>query len=555
MSTTTLDEARIKSKNKRDDATRAKNRSERASAIGWKPAYNPWLIAVVVTMATFMEVLDTSIANVALPHIAGNLSAGQDESTWILTSYLVSNAIVLPISGWISTVIGRKRFYMTCVALFTISSFLCGFAPSLSWLIFFRVLQGMGGGGLAPSEQAILTDTFPPSKRGMASAVYGIGVVVAPAVGPTLGGWITENYSWRWIFFINIPVGIISLLLTARVVEDPPFLIAERAKKLREGLKVDYIGFGLVALGLALLQVVLDKGEREEWFDSTYITVFTVIAVVSLVIFIIREFRHPDPVVDLPLLKERNFLMSNVMMFALGFVLFGGVVLLPLYLQTLMGYTATDAGLVITPGGFAVMALMPIVGVLVSKVEARWLIAFGFVISALALFHLAHINNQISYADAAWARIYQACGLAFLFVPINTAAYAKLPKNKSSNASAILNVSRNLGGSFGISFVTTMLARRTQFHQSVLAANVSSFDPRLAERIQNLGQMFMKQGANISQATRQAQGLIYANVQRQAAVLAFLDCFWLLGIGCLVVLPLVLLMKSNKPGAGGAAGH
>jgi MFS transporter, DHA2 family, multidrug resistance protein len=329
---------------------------------------NPWVIAFVVSLATFMEVLDTSIAHVALAHIAGNLSASLDESTWVLTSYLVSNAVVLPINGWLATVIGRKRFYMGCVALFTISSLLCGLAPSLTWLIIFRVLQGAGGGGLQPSEQSMLADTFPPDKLGMVFALYRVAVVVAPAVGPTLGGWITDNYSWHWVFLINVPVGLLSLSLTYALLATPPAEERRREAILRRGLRIDYIGFGLVALGLGCLQVVLDKGQREDWFASTFIISFTVIAAVALLALIVRELTHEDPVVDLPLLKNRNFLAANLLMFALGFVLFGTTQLLPQLVQSLLGYTATIAGLVLTPGGFVIMALMPVVGFLVGKV-------------------------------------------------------------------------------------------------------------------------------------------------------------------------------------------
>src|SRR6195256_5751075 len=321
-----------------------------------RPAINPWVIALAVTLATFMEVLDTSIANVSLPHIAGSLSAGTDESTWVLTSYLVSNAIVLPLSGWISSIIGRKRFYMSCVAIFTVSSLLCGLAPNLGMLIFFRILQGAGGGGLQPSEQAILADTFPPAKRGMAFAVYGLAVVLAPAIGPTLGGWITDNFTWRWIFLLNIPVGILSLLLTSRLIQDPPHM---KRKKLSE-TKIDYIGLGLVALGLGTLQVVLDKGQREDWFESHFILALTVISAVSLIFVIFWEWNHKDPIIDLHLFRERTFAAANFLMFMLGFALLGSTLLLPLFMQTLLGYTAERSGMALSPGGFAIMVMMPI---------------------------------------------------------------------------------------------------------------------------------------------------------------------------------------------------
>src|SRR6516162_195557 len=340
---------------------------------------NPWVIAVTVTLATFMEVLDTSIANVALPHIAGSLSAGADESTWVLTSYLVSNAIVLPLSGWFSGLLGRKRFYMACVALFTLSSFLCGLAPSLGVLVLFRILQGAGGGGLQPSEQAILTDTFPMEKRGMAFAVYGVAVVVAPTIGPWLGGWITDNFSWRWIFYVNIPVGIFSLLLTSLLVSDPPYM---KKANLRAGFRIDYIGIGLISLGLGSMQIILDKGQRDDWFASNFIVAFFALMLVGIVAGIVWEWREKEPVVDLKMLKDRNFAIATLAMFFLGFVLYASTVLIPQLLQQLMGYTAQLAGMALSPGGAVIMCMMPIVGILVSKMDTRILIAFGCVVSS-----------------------------------------------------------------------------------------------------------------------------------------------------------------------------
>src|ERR1700730_13364571 len=334
---------------------------------------NPWVIAITVTLATFMEVLDTSIANVALPHISGNLSAGADESTWVLTSYLVSNAIVLPLSGWLSSLVGRKRFYMSCVALFTVSSFLCGLAPSLGVLVLFRILQGVGGGGLQPSEQAILNDTFSLEKRGMAFAVYGIAVVVAPTIGPWLGGWITDNFSWRWIFYINVPVGIISLLLTSVLISDPPYM---KRTKVKEGFSIDYIGIGLISLGLGSMQIILDKGQRADWLASGVIRVFLVTMVIGVVAGIIWEFREKNPVVDLRMLKDRNFAIATIAMFFLGFVLYSSTVLIPQLLQSLLGYTAELAGLALSPRGAVIMLMMPVVGILVSTVDTRYLITF-----------------------------------------------------------------------------------------------------------------------------------------------------------------------------------
>jgi MFS transporter, DHA2 family, multidrug resistance protein len=509
---------------------------------------NPWIIALVVSLATFMEVLDTSIANVALSHIAGNLSASLDESTWVLTSYLVSNAVVLPISGWLATVLGRKRFYMGCVALFTISSLLCGLAPSLTWLIVFRVLQGAGGGGLQPSEQSMLADTFPPDKLGMVFALYGVAVVVAPAVGPTLGGWITDNYSWHWVFLINVPVGLVSLSLTSTLLVTPPAEERRRRDILRRGLRIDYIGFGLVALGLGCLQIVLDKGEREDWFASTFIISFAVIAAVALVALLVRELTHDDPIVDLPLLKDKNFLAANVVMFAVGFILYGTTQLLPQLVQSLLGYTATIAGLVLTPGGFAVMAMMPVTGYLLGKLQPRTLIACGLLIEAFALYQMSQLSLQMAYSDAVWMRIIQSSGLAFLFVPITTVAYVGLPPGKNNNASALINLMRNLGGSFGISLAQAWLARRTQFHQARLVSHITPYNPQYQHTLQQITRSLTHSSAAAAQTGRQAVGVIYSTVQQQATMMSYLDIFYLLACGALLMLLLVFLLRKVQPG-------
>jgi DHA2 family multidrug resistance protein len=514
----------------------------------WRPAINPWIIAITVTLATFMEVLDTSIANVALPHIAGSLSAGQDESTWVLTSYLVSNAIVLPLSGWLSSIVGRKNFYMGCVALFTISSFLCGLAPNLSTLIFFRVLQGAGGGGLQPSEQAILADTFPPAKRGMAFAVYGMAVVTAPAIGPTLGGWITDNFTWRWIFFINIPVGIISILLTTRLIQDPPYL---KRRKLAE-TKIDYIGLGFVALGLGTLQVVLDKGQRDDWFESHFIVIMSLIAAASLIFVFFWEWRHKDPIIDLHLFKDRTFGVSNLLMFMLGFALLGSTLLLPLFSQTMLGYTAQEAGLSLMPGGFVIILLLPLVGFLLSRYSPRWLLLFGLCVLSASLFHMTNFDLDIDFRTVAVARMVQAAGMAFLFVPINTAAYAFLPRDKNNAASGLMNLARNIGGSVGISVVTTMLDRRAQVHLNYLSARLSSSNQALQARIKGLGALVQSHGGGPSSPVPWA--MIQNAVGRQATMLAYVDCFWLLGIAILLMIPMVFLIKKSKPG-GGMAVH
>ncbi len=522
----------------------------------WEPPkYNPYLIALVVTLATFMEVLDTTIANVALPHIAGNLSAGTDESTWVLTSYLVSNAIILPLNGWFSRIFGRKRFYMLCVATFTASSFLCGLAPNLGTLVFFRILQGLGGGGMQPSEQAILVDTFPPHKRAMGMAVYGIAVVVAPIVGPTLGGWITDNYSWRWVFFINIPVGIVSLILTSQIISDPSYMKAQRERQQNSGSGIDYVGLGLLAVGVAALQIMLDKGQREDWFESDFIITMFGIMALCLPMAVIWSLRRRDAVVDFHLLKDRNFALANITMFMLGFVLYGSTMLLPLLLQNLMGYTAMQSGMTMSPGGMVVMVLMPIVGMLLGRFQARWLVVFGLTVSAISMFDMSRFNLQIDFRTAMMSRVVLGAGLAFLFVPINTAAFYFVPPDKTSNATGLINLARNIGGSCGIAFAATLLQRRMQYHQSVLIEHVTPYSQTYRELIQGATGMLLHQGSGAVEAARQAQGLVYQLVQQQAAMLSFVDNFWVMGVICLCAIPLMFLMKKTRPHSGPPAGH
>ncbi|HZS36965.1 MAG TPA: DHA2 family efflux MFS transporter permease subunit [Polyangia bacterium] len=506
--------------------------------VEWRPQHNPWAIAMTVTLATFMEVLDTSIANVALPHIAGNLSATFDESTWILTSYLVSNAVVLPVSGWISMRIGRKRFYMACVALFTVSSFACGLAPSLSALIVCRVLQGAGGGGLQPSEQAILADTFPQEKRGMAFAIYGMAVVLAPAIGPTLGGYITDHASWRWIFFINVPVGVTSLVLTNRLVDDPPWV--RRGSNARA--PIDYVGLGLIVVGLGALQILLDKGERDDWFSSHFITGAALVAAVSLTALVIWEWRQEHPIIELRLLGRRNFGVAAIMMLMLGVVLFGSTVLLPQYLQTVMGYSAQDAGMVLSPGGLVVICLLPLVGRLITKIDPRWLIGFGFFITAVALYHMTSIHPGISFWTAVKFRMFQSVGLAFLFVPITTLAYVGIPPEKNNSVSGLVNLARNVGGGVGISIAQTLLSRRAQLHQTNLVAHVTPFDAPLRSALAGLEHALVAKGVAGAEATRRAYGIVYGQVLQQAGTLAFIDVLWLLAIACACLVPLVTLM-------------
>jgi MFS transporter, DHA2 family, multidrug resistance protein len=497
-------------------------------------AVNPWIIAITVMLATFMEVLDTSVANVALPHIAGNLSSTVEEATWVLTAYLVANAIVLPMSGWLSSVFGRKRFYMTCVLLFTVSSALCGLAPSLGMLIVFRILQGLGGGALQPISQAIMRESFPRERQGMAMAIYGMGVVFAPVIGPTLGGWLTDNFSWHWIFLINIPVGVLSLFLTSMLIHDPPYL---KRKSLKQGARIDFIGLGLLATGLGFLEIMLDEGQRKDWFSSPLIVGAAAIAVLTLVAVVLWELRQKDPIVDLHLLKERNFALSTVNMFALGFVLYGSTAAMPLFLQSLLGYTAMQSGMVLSPGGLVIMAMMPVVGVLVSRFQARWLIVSGLVVSAMGLFMMTNFTLGVSFGNAVMARIVQSLGLAFLFVPINAIAFNFIAKEKTSYATGLINLARNIGGSNGIATVTTLLARRSQFHQQILTGNLTPYDPGYQGAIQNITRTLMDRGISAAQAAMQAPAMIYGMVQRQASMLAFIDVFWVLGVGRDVFVP------------------
>ncbi|HEV1994548.1 MAG TPA: DHA2 family efflux MFS transporter permease subunit, partial [Candidatus Acidoferrum sp.] len=509
-------------------------------------------IAVTVTLATFMEVLDTSIANVALPHIAGNLSAGSDESTWVLTSYLVSNAIVLPLSGWFSGVIGRKKFYMACVAIFTVSSFLCGLAPSLGVLVIFRILQGVGGGGLQPSEQAILNDTFPLEKRGMAFAVYGLAVVVAPTIGPWLGGWITDNFSWRWIFYINVPVGMLSLLLTNFLVSDPPYM---KKSSLKAGFRIDYIGIGLISLGLGSMQIILDKGQREDWFSSKFIVVLFLLMLIGIVAGILWELREKEPVVDLRMLKDRNFAVATVAMFFLGFVLYASTVLIPQFLQQMLGYSAQLAGMALSPGGAVIMCMMPVVGILVSKVDTRILITFGCIVSASALFVMAGWDLGLDYGHAVRARMLQSFGLAFLFIPINVAAFAYVPKEKTNMGTGIINLARNIGASVGIATVTTMLDRGAQFHQARLTEHVNDFSAAYHNMLNGTQAKLIAAGSTAAHASAQAHEMIYHTIQRQAVMLAFIDNFKMLGVVFFAVIPILALMRKPKMRAGAVPVH
>ncbi len=514
----------------------------------WRPKYNPWLIAVVVAMAAFMEVLDTSIANVALPYMAGSLGASNDGKHWVLTSYLVSNAIVLPISGWLAGLFGRKRFFLVCIFLFTLSSLLCGIAPSLSLLIIFRIMQGMGGGGLQPMAQAILADVFPPEKRGVAFALYGITAIMAPTIGPTLGGWITDNYSWRWIFFINFPVGILAALLVTRLVEDPPYL----QRTAGGGVGVDYIGISLLVLGVGALQVVLDKGQEDDWFGSRFITELVIVSVVCLVALVIWEWRHKTPIIEVRLFKNFNFATANVMMFIFGVLLFGALVMMPQFLQTVMGYTAENAGLVLSGGGLVVLLEMPIVGRLAGKYPAKYIIAAGWLALALGMYaSMVQLDTLISFQSATVLRVMQSVGLGLLFVPVTMAGYIGLPAEKANSVAGIINFMRNIGSSVGTSMVTTLLARRAQVHQTVLAQHTTPFDPSLQNQVKALGLRLVHSGASVADAPKLAYGLLYRFLGGQAVTLAYIDVFIVLAIAATIMFLLSFIVRRNDPKAGG----
>jgi len=514
----------------------------------WKPKFNPWLIAVVVALAAFMEVLDTSIANVALPHLAGDLGASNDESTWVLTSYLVSNAIVLPISGWLANLFGRKRFFLLCIFVFTVSSLLCGIAPSLPMLILFRVIQGVGGGGLQPMAQAILADTFPPQKRGLAFALYGITAIMAPTIGPTLGGWLTDNYSWRWIFYINLPVGLITLFLVMRTVEDPPYLIRNKTA----GVRVDYIGISLLALGIGALQVLLDKGQEDDWFGSHFIVALVVTSVVCLVSLVFWELHTKTPVIDVRMYKSFNFAVANLMMFFLGVLLFSSLVMMPQFLQTLMGYTAQSAGLVLSGASIIILFEMPIVGQLTTKVPAKYIMAFGWLSLAFGMFYSTRgLDLLISFQAASRLRIVQAFGLGFLFVPINLSAYIGVPPEKGNSVSGLVNFMRNIGSSVGTSMVTTILARRAQFHQNMLSYHATNYDPAFRDQLSGLSSQLSHAGASAPDAQAQAYGRLYQSLQVQSQTLAYIDTFMILAVAAGIMFLLAFIVRKNDPASGG----
>jgi DHA2 family multidrug resistance protein len=513
---------------------------------------NPWLIAVVISIATFMEVLDASIANVALRNIAGSLAAGVDESTWVLTSYLVANAVILPVSGWLSGVIGRKRYYMLCVAIFTASSLLCALAPTLLILIVFRVLQGLGGGGIAPTEQAMLADTFPPRLRGQAFAVYGVGIIVAPTVGPVLGGWLTDNLSWHWIFLINGPIGLLSLVLVQWLVHEPEVLERERRERLARGIKVDWIGFVLVALALGCLEIMLDKGEREDWFASNLIITFAVISFVSFLLLVPWELSQKEPIVDIRLYGRRQFATCSLMMLSVGAILFSSTQLMPQLVQTTYHYTATLSGLVMMPGGLAMLLMMPVAGKLSSYVAPKNLICFGLAIIALAMWHSTSLAPGADFSFFFWARVYQTIGLPFLFIPITSAAYVGLPPDKTSEASALINVARNLGGSIGISIAGANLANSAQVHQNYLTAHLVPSSPAYQQTLQSATAQLSTMLPQ-PEAQKGAFALVEQMVQYQATLLSYIDVFAGLALIAAALIPVAFLLL--RPGREAVPAH
>jgi MFS transporter, DHA2 family, multidrug resistance protein len=509
----------------------------------WRPRTNPWIIAATVALAAFMEVLDTSIANVALPHIAGNLGASTDESTWVLTAYLVSNAIVLPMGGWAASVIGRKKFFMLCIVIFTVSSFLCGIAPTLPLLLLFRVLQGLGGGGLQPMAQAIMADSFEPQQRGLAFSLYGLVTVLAPSIGPTLGGWITDNYSWHWIFYINIPVGLLALFLTQRLVEDPPYLKFDRKNLYR----LDYIGVGLLVVSMGALQIMLDKGEENAWFQSSFIRNSGLIFAVAFIILIWWEWTRQNPLMDLKLFKQKNFAICCFLMLLIGGVLTAGTVLQPQFLQGQLAYTATAAGMTLSGGGMALLFVMPLAGQLVSRFPARNLIAMGFAGFACSYYYVAtHINLLLSFRTASFLRVLQVAPIPFLFISVTTAAYFGIAREKNNQVAGLINFVRNIGGSILIAITNALVTERAQLHQQRLLAGLTPTNMNYRQHLQSLTDTFAS-SVGKENAVGLASGQIYRQLQQQTQTLAYQDVFFAIAFATAMMVPLAFLLDKNNP--------
>jgi len=500
------------------------------------PRVNKWLVALTVMIPTLMVIVDTSVVNVSLDHIRGSLSAGIDEATWSITSYLAANAVIIPMSGWLSRLFGRKRYLVSSVALFTVSSLFCGLAWSIQSLIIFRVLQGLAGGALQPLSQSILLETFPVYQHGMAMAIFGIGIMFGPIIGPVLGGWITDSWSWHWIFFVNVPFGIVSIFMTILFIFDPPYM-----KKTK--MKIDYWGLILMTVGVGCLQLILDRGQREDWFSSELITWMTVACGVALVFFILVERVVKEPIVDLKVFKDATFVLGNVILFFVVMNLFGSIVMLPIYLQTLMGYTATLSGFVLGPGGIANLLCMPIVGQLVSRGYPKWLILFGILMTAYATYQMSQFNLQVDFNAVLWPRVMLGIGVAFVFIPLTTISLSHIRKEEMGNASAVFNLLRNLGGSFGVALSATILARQAQVHQAHLTEHLTPFDPAYVLSAQQSARTLLEKGIEASQAAQDGMGLIYQRLLREAAMLSFNDVFYLLTVLMLLTVPLVFFMR------------
>ena len=502
----------------------------------WKPRHSPWLIAMGVMMATFMEVLDTSIANIALPHIAGSLSATPEEATWVLTSYLVSNAIVLPTTGWLANHFGRKRVFITCIVMFTLSSALCGLAWSLPTLIFARILQGIGGGAMVPIAQSIMLESFPRQKRGAAMAIFAQGVVVAPILGPTLGGWITDSYSWRWIFYINLPVGILAILAAQWLVEDPPYIQRNKSAT------IDYVGFGLLAVWLATLQILLDKGQEADWFGAVWVRWFALASILSFAGFIYWQLKAKHPLVDLSVFKNRNFTIGLILMTTLGAILYGTTAQIPLFLQTLMGYPALQSGYAMSPRGIAAFITTFFVGRIVGKVRAKWMLCVGFTLLAVSSFMLSNLNLQVAQINVIWPSIVNGIAISFIFVPLTTATMSQLAQQQLGNATGLYNLMRNLGGSIGIAFVTTMLARGAQVHQALMVGHLAPDNPAFRQQFDSAKHLLAHHGDSVT-ASRQAYNAVYSLLDQQAHLLAFVDNFFIFGAMAVLTMPLIFLFK------------
>jgi len=500
---------------------------------------NKWLITITVMLPAIMEIVDTSVANVALPHMQGSLNAGTDEITWVLTSYLVSNAVVLPMTGWLARMFGRKRFLITCIILFTLASFLCGAAPSLGLLIFFRVLQGAAGGALIPMSQAIMMETFPPYQQGMAMAIFGVGAMFGPIIGPALGGWITDNLTWRWIFYINIPIGIVAVTMASFFIYDPSYLKRTKAS-------VDYWGLGLLVVGLGALQIVLDKGQQEDWFNSPFILAFSAVSAVSLLCLVYVELTHPHPIVNLRLFKNVSFSAGNLIMFAVGFCLYSSIMLIPLFLQTLMGYNATMAGMVLAPGGVATLVCMPFVGAIIQRYDGRKVVLLGLMIGACSMFIMQRFSLDAAYPDFVWPRIVLGVGLAMTFVPLTTVTLSTIAREEMGNATGIFSLLRNIGGSVGIAISATLLSRYSQFYQTNLAALVTPYSLTVQSRLALIKKTMMARGLDTAAADKGAYAMIYGTVRRQAAMLAYNRIFFIVGLAFLIIIPLLLLLKKPQ---------